>query len=84
MCWGENGSGQLGNGSVDRHDRAGVPCTPTRVVGIADAVQVAVGGDHTCALRRSGQVSCWGSNKEGQIGDGSRTDHATPVAIELP
>jgi alpha-tubulin suppressor-like RCC1 family protein len=42
---------------------------------------VALGEEHTCALRRSGTVACWGRNFSGQLGDGSREDRASPVAV---
>jgi len=37
-----------------------------QVVGIGDAVHVASGGQHTCALRTDGTIACWGSNLYGQ------------------
>ncbi len=37
------------------------------VSGLEDATQVAVGDRHVCALRRSGKVSCWGSNRQFQL-----------------
>ena len=65
LCWGNNYTGQLGDGSRD--DRA----RPTLVPAITDAIQVAAGDLHVCALRRSGRVSCWGRNEFGAIGDGT-------------
>ncbi len=65
LCWGNNYTGQLGDGS--REDRA----RPTLVPGITDAVQVAAGDLHVCVLRRSGRVSCWGRNEFGTLGDGT-------------
>lgn len=65
-CFGLNKYGQLGNptsvGTVD-----GVP-TPTKVPLAGPAVQVAAGGDHTCALLEDGSVQCFGSNSFGQLG----------------
>jgi serine/threonine-protein kinase len=76
LCWGNNYTGQLGDGSRD--DRA----RPTLVPGIDDAIQVAAGDLHVCVLRRSGRVSCWGRNEFGTLGDGTmgpRVIRLTPV-----
>jgi alpha-tubulin suppressor-like RCC1 family protein len=41
---------------------------PTEVAGIADAVAIACGGDHTAVLLRNGQVVTFGNNDSGQLG----------------
>lgn len=64
-CWGSNGKGQLGDGTT-----RSVRPAPVRVLGLDDATQIAAGQQATCALRRDGTVLCWGSNTEGQMGDG--------------
>ncbi len=55
------------------------------VTGVDDAVQLAVGGGHACALRRTGTVVCWGKDMDGQLGDrragnGVSSDHPVEVA----
>jgi alpha-tubulin suppressor-like RCC1 family protein len=54
MCWGNQYGG------------------PMAVVaqGYSDVVHVALGSLHTCVLRSGGEVDCWGSNYEGQLGNG--------------
>src|SRR5437867_9172740 len=62
-CWGEGARGQLGDGTSPAAQYSPVP-----VSGLTDAVQIDSGGDHSCALRATGAVSCWGL---ALLGDGS-------------
>ena len=64
-CWGSNQRGQLGGGT--KHRSTG---QPTPVPSLPDAVSLAASHDHTCAIRRNGEVWCWGSNQRGELGDG--------------
>ncbi len=73
-CWGENGSGQLGNGTtID----SAVPAK----VGTATWAALTAGASHTCGLRTDGTVWCWGSNSNGTLGNGTTTDSALPVQV---
>lgn len=44
-------------------------------------VALTAGEYHTCALTAEGAAYCWGRNARGQLGDGSNTDAAVPVAV---
>jgi alpha-tubulin suppressor-like RCC1 family protein len=72
-CWGQNQSGELGNGTFVGSS------TPVVVSGITDAASIDVGGAHSCAVRASGQVACWGENGAGQLGDNSTVDRNVPI-----
>ena len=133
-CWGENGNGQLGDGTTtDRstpvdavgltegvvaistgtiHTCAltasgGVKCWGRMLLGALSVQERALGTGmardiktaefvdglttgviavssgtlHTCALTASGGAKCWGYNREGQLGDGTKTDSGTPVEV---
>ncbi len=45
------------------------------------AIQLAGKRLHFCALKRDQTVWCWGSNRFGQLGDGTLQDRATPVRV---
>lgn len=75
-CWGENDYGQLGDGTTTNR------LTPVNVTGLTTGViAIAIGASHTCALRSSGGVKCWGMNFFGQLGDGTTTDQHMPVNV---
>lgn len=44
-------------------------------------VQLAAGSAHTCALRASGGVACWGDNVYGELGDGTTAMRTRPVSV---
>ncbi|GAB6041775.1 hypothetical protein JCM17961_24500 [Endothiovibrio diazotrophicus] len=78
--WGNNSSGRLGDGTTDHH-RA-TPAAITLAEGVT-AAAIAAGDVHALAIGSDGQLYAWGDNSAGQIGDGSRTKHLTPVQVTL-
>jgi alpha-tubulin suppressor-like RCC1 family protein/putative cell wall-binding protein len=81
-CWGGNWGGHLGNGSttasstpVAVHTAAG-DATP-----LSGVVQISTSATHTCAVLEDGTARCWGSNTDGQLGNGSTTASSTPVTV---
>ena len=75
-CWGDNGLGQLGDGSnVDS-------AIPVNVTGVSGAVQLDATRYATCALRSDGTLGCWGFGRQGQLGDGTTGD-VNPVAVPV-
>ena len=74
-CWGNNRSGQLGNRQSRDDGAEPHSSVPVEVAGITDATAIAAGKDHSCAVHRSGTVSCWGNNYDGQLGNGQSQDY---------
>jgi alpha-tubulin suppressor-like RCC1 family protein len=76
FCWGYGDYGTNGNGSTGD---ARVPAAVLQ--GATRYAQVDVGGYSACGLTASGRVFCWGYNGSGQIGDGTKVNTTTPVAV---
>jgi alpha-tubulin suppressor-like RCC1 family protein len=86
--WGDNRFGELGDGSTTNH------LTPTAVPNLTGVTAIAVGGftgndgrsdqasfAHSLALLADTTVMAWGSNSDGQLGDGTTTTHLAPVMV---
>ena len=54
------------------------------VSGLTGVVRLTAGDAHFCAVVTPGHVYCWGSNRYGQVGNGSVTDATMPVAVTGP
>ena len=67
LCWGANTTGQIGSGQFG--DSIG-NATPQNVNLVVPALAVTVGAEHSCALLNTTELSCWGNNLFGQIGNG--------------
>ncbi len=83
-CWGRNYYGQLGNGSNTGPDTCPTdPCSkvPVSVPGINNAIAIAAGFYHACVVLSDGTIKCWGSNPNGELGNGTTTDSSMPVSV---
>ena len=80
-CWGFNYNGQLGDPDI-----VGTGLTPASIdLGEGrSAKAIAAGNFHTCAILDDHSLKCWGSNNEGQVGDGTSTAiKNSPTSIAL-
>lgn len=72
-CWGRNDKGQLGDGTTNDSN------IPVKVRSVGDMkygkiIDIFTAQHHSCVLTQLGsnkKVYCWGSNKDGQLGNGS-------------
>lgn len=72
-CWGNNGPGQVGNGTAKDQS---IPC---RV--LENVVSITLGGHSVAAVSKAGDLYCWGYNGHGQVGNGTRKNQASPVKV---
>ncbi|MEV4253707.1 Ig-like domain repeat protein, partial [Spirillospora sp. NPDC049652] len=80
LAWGQNNAGKLGDGTTTNRD------TPVEVV-LPDGVkvtQVDTGVFHSAAVTSDGRALGWGTNSDGELGDGTTTPSLTPVFMLLP
>jgi alpha-tubulin suppressor-like RCC1 family protein len=74
-CWGDNGEGELGNGST------AFSATPVAVTGLSGVTAISSGDGFTCAVLTGGTVECWGEGVDGTLGSGSYASSSTPVEV---
>lgn len=83
-----DGPASDGNGTIDGGDAAvdgadsGCKVTPGGAT-FDDAVSVAAGYQHTCAIRQDGALYCWGDNAFGQLGVPQATALQSPKPIKV-
>lgn len=91
-CWGSTLWGKRGAGCRLNRD-AEVECDqgpiPDRravvtVTGMPPAVQLVGGWDSTCARTEEGEVWCWGSNIDGELGVDELEDASRPRRVPAP
>ncbi len=102
QCWGSDLFGQLGAGARTTGPYSVGAASPVCESGSAAAgdcvslsgiVQLAAGGDFTCAVVRADDAAapggvrtearCWGRNAAGQLGDGTLADRRLPAPVEV-
>ncbi len=76
-CWGGNFSGSVGDGSNTNRT---APVQVTSVPTLATLGEGAIGFHH-CGLTTAGAAYCWGDNDAGQLGNGTRVNSNTAVAV---
>ncbi len=74
-AWGNNQSGQLGDGDWSTTDKH----SPVQVGTSMDWVAVTAGGWHALGIKSDGTLWAWGNNQSGQLG--TTTDKHSPVQV---
>ena len=77
-AWGDNLTGQLGDGTSGDGNRSPVPL---QVTGLADVIAIAGGRYHSLAVTGDGTGWAWGHNSEGQLGIGTTIASLVPAEV---
>lgn len=88
-CWGLGDLGVLGYGNTDEVGLTDAPSAVGNVAIGGVAVEIGVGGSFSCARMDNGDVSCWGQNYGGwlgqavtqNIGDNETPDSLAPLVL---
>jgi len=76
LSWGNNGTGQLGDGG--KGDRV----TPGAVKDLSGVALLSGGGWHALTQKTDGSLWSWGNNSNGQLGDNSLETRTAPVEVK--
>jgi len=76
-CWGSNSEGELGDGTTTQRLTPVLVASNVRFAALARGIA----NGHTCGVTAAGAAYCWGSNRTGQLGDGTTTQRLTPVPV---
>jgi alpha-tubulin suppressor-like RCC1 family protein len=76
-CWGYNATGALGDGTL-----VSPRFVPVQAVALGATVAgISAGFFHGCARKTDGTLWCWGTNNNGQLGDGTLVDKPSPIQV---
>lgn len=84
--WGSNADGELGRGVLDENcsETASSACVKSiGLVDISDVLLLSAGYTHTLALKNDGTLWAWGTNGDGELGNGDTNDSALPVQVAI-
>jgi alpha-tubulin suppressor-like RCC1 family protein len=81
-CWGFGANGRLGYGNTNSIGDDEIPASAGDIGVGGTVTHITTGGGHTCALRDTGAVRCWGLGTSGALGYGNTDnigDDETPA-----
>jgi alpha-tubulin suppressor-like RCC1 family protein len=73
--WGDNSSGQIGNGGTAN------ALIPTQIIVPSEIKKLSIGGSHTAILKEDGSVWTVGKNTNGQLGDKTIVNKLNSIQI---
>jgi alpha-tubulin suppressor-like RCC1 family protein len=80
-CWGNNADGTLGDGATAPRSAAGPVLDAPMGPPLTGALALRVGNGMACVRKADDAWWCWGRNHEGQFGDTTQVNRASPVPL---
>lgn len=74
-AWGENGYGQLGDGTTTDRPQ------PVQISTATNWAFIAAGDEHSAAIKSDGTLWTWGRDNYGQLGNGASGGVTSPLQI---
>jgi alpha-tubulin suppressor-like RCC1 family protein len=78
VCWGANPQGQVGAGTVPPTPEDKYIPSPRATDITSGAALISLGGYHSCAVLNNTRTQCWGTNTQGELGDGTFVNRSKP------
>ena len=82
LCWGSNGSGELGYPGGENVGDDESPGSAGAVGLDNETTQISLASGVTCARLADGRARCWGSDSDGRLGNGAAGDIDTPASAD--
>ena len=81
-CWGAGDAGQMGNGTTALGNNAPVSVTTSGSTALSGILGISTSmGYHSCAIKPTGTVVCWGVGRSGQLGNNATSNQSHPVNV---
>jgi alpha-tubulin suppressor-like RCC1 family protein len=77
QCWGSS----IRWGEYNTTPNGGWPAAPTTVALGSPATAITAGDGFSCAIVAGGQIECWGSNQEQELGSAAAPSGMSPVPV---
>lgn len=84
LVWGENGFGQLGDGTNIGKLLATDITSQFQFTSGETVAQISLGFGHSALLTSDGRFFIWGRNTFGQLGNGTDSDVNVPTIVQIP
>ena len=80
-CWGRNAFGEVGDNTTNQQRQMAVQVHISTYTNLTNAVEIAIGTNHSCARLSDGTARCWGYNLYGEVGDNTTANRSVATLV---